>query len=68
MTRNPPVCTCRNEGKPWTKDGETYISRDPSCRVHTVSLSFTSTPVSAEAIIGNWKRIRKIEMLVEMGS
>jgi hypothetical protein len=60
MTSNPPVCSCRNEGKPWTKDGETYISRDPSCRVHNTTLSFTNTPVSAETILGNWERKEKI--------
>lgn len=55
MNPNEPVCSCRNQGLPWEKDGFTYVSRDPSCRVHSMTLSKMAKPTSAETIVGNWK-------------
>jgi hypothetical protein len=53
------VCSCRNKGEPWEKDGLTYTSRDPSCRVHRTVLSSGTIPLSAETIVGNWKDLEK---------
>lgn len=53
---NPPVCCCRNGGREWTNDGiNYYVSRDPSCRVHSMILSRDTIPASAETIVGNWQ-------------
>jgi hypothetical protein len=59
MNVNPPVCSCRNEGKPWEQDGETYVSRDPSCRVHEMKYKPPYPPLSAETIVGNWQSKEK---------
>lgn len=55
MQVNPPVCICRNQGELYDLNGVMVISRDPACRVHVTTLSFTHTQISAETIMGNWK-------------
>ena len=60
-TDRTPVCSCRNEGKAWERDGVTYISWDPGCRVHERPLSHVSQPLSAETIVGNWQEREKVD-------
>ena len=54
MNVNPPVCSCRNEGKPWELDGVQYVSLDPACRVHKNGYSVPYPPTSADRIVANW--------------
>jgi hypothetical protein len=49
-----PVCSCKNEGKPYLLDGIMVTSRSPSCRVHPTTLSTASVPLSVERVVGNW--------------
>ena len=60
MNFNPPVCTCRNEGKPWEQDGVSYVSLDPACRVHKKVVNTPYEPVSAESVVGNWNGMEKV--------
>ena len=54
-----PVCSCFGGGKPILLQGEIVICRDPSCRVHTTTLSFTNTPRSVETMVENWREREK---------
>lgn len=58
---NPPVCSCRNHGEVWFKDGVGYVSRDPSCRIHSMTLSRDTIPASVETVVGNWVNREKVD-------
>lgn len=55
MNYIPPVCSCRNGGKPWEQDGVAYVSLDPACRVHQPIYSVPYVPISAEAVYAHWE-------------
>jgi hypothetical protein len=55
-----PVCSCTGGGKEVMLDGQLVIFRNPSCRVHVMTLSFANIPLSAETVIGNWAQREKI--------
>jgi hypothetical protein len=55
-----PVCSCTGGGKPVLLEGVMVICRNPSCRVHVTTLSFTHTPLNAEALMGDWGKRERI--------
>jgi hypothetical protein len=55
-----PVCSCTGGGNPTLLDGQMVIFRNPSCRVHVMTLSFANIPLSAETLVGNWEQRERI--------
>jgi len=55
-----PVCSCTGGGNPTLLDGRMVIFRNPSCRVHVMTLSVTNTPRSVEMLVDNWREREKL--------
>lgn len=56
-----PICACSGGGKPYDLNGVMVISRDPACRVHITTLSFSSEAVSAERLVSNWNGRERVK-------
>ena len=51
-----PTCCCSGGGKPVVINGEAYIFRSPSCRVHPSTYIYMPEAVTAENTEENWTR------------
>lgn len=56
-----PVCSCTGGGKEVMLDGQLVIFRNPACRVHVITLTYASVPLSAETLVGNWSEREKVK-------
>ena len=61
VQNNPPVCSCSHDGQPFLLNGVMVVSRDPSCRVHSTTLSKQTQPASVERVVANWNGREKEE-------